>query len=306
MFDYRLVEAFAAVLAEQGFERAGQKLGLTQSAVSQRIRQLEAETGSVLIIRDSPPRPSPAGERLLRHFRQVRTLEDEARAELASEPAGRFKRLVIGINADSLATWFLDACLPILADRDLCLDLRVDDQERTLRFLKSGEACACLSSRAASLTGCRSLRLGAMDYRLCASPAFRQRWFPGGFTAAAAARAPIFHFNHDDRLQIEALERCFGEAALRPPAHYLPSTERIFQAVLAGLGSCMIPVVQARTALADGRLVELAPPARVSVELYWHRWSLATAALDDFSRELVRQAAVLLSSGDPGGYHGPS
>ena len=71
MLDYRLVEAFAAVLEERGFERAALRLRITQSAVSQRVKQLEDELGAVLIVRESPPRATQAGERLLRHYRQV-------------------------------------------------------------------------------------------------------------------------------------------------------------------------------------------------------------------------------------------
>ncbi|HPB66391.1 MAG TPA: LysR family transcriptional regulator, partial [Spirochaetales bacterium] len=70
MIDYRLLEAFAAVLDLGGFERAADGLGLTQSAVSQRVKALEDEMGRMLVVRDTPPRPTPAGERILRHYRQ--------------------------------------------------------------------------------------------------------------------------------------------------------------------------------------------------------------------------------------------
>ncbi len=42
MFDYRLLEELLLRLfLKRGFEKASDKLGLTQSAVSQRVRQLE-------------------------------------------------------------------------------------------------------------------------------------------------------------------------------------------------------------------------------------------------------------------------
>ncbi|PKL24597.1 MAG: hypothetical protein CVV47_09165 [Spirochaetae bacterium HGW-Spirochaetae-3] len=56
MIDYRLLEAFAAVLDEGGFDRAASRVGITQSAVSQRIRTLEEEIGRILIRRELPPR----------------------------------------------------------------------------------------------------------------------------------------------------------------------------------------------------------------------------------------------------------
>ena len=300
MLDYRLVEAFAAVIEEKGFEKAGLRLGLTQSAVSQRIRALEEQTGTILVIRDTPPRPSPGGERLLGLYRQVRDLEQAALDSIGAARISGFTNLAIAINADSLATWFLDALLPFLDSRQITLDIRVDDQEQTLHYLKAGVVCACLSAQAASVTGCQSQLLGSMEYRLCSSPVYRERWLVAGFTKEAARSAPVIHFNRDDRLQLQALERCFGAGNMAPPAHYIPSTERIFPAVLAGLGYCMIPLVQAAPALAAGTLVELHPAARTAVQLWWHRWSLAPPGLLDLSRELEAQAARMLTNTRPG------
>ena len=45
MFDYKLLSALAAVVEQAGFERAAQVLGLSQSAISQRIKLLEARVG---------------------------------------------------------------------------------------------------------------------------------------------------------------------------------------------------------------------------------------------------------------------
>ncbi|HAW24801.1 MAG TPA: ArgP/LysG family DNA-binding transcriptional regulator, partial [Pseudomonas sp.] len=45
MFDYKLLVALAAVVEQAGFDRAAQSLGLSQSAVSQRIKLLEARLG---------------------------------------------------------------------------------------------------------------------------------------------------------------------------------------------------------------------------------------------------------------------
>ncbi len=47
--DYRTLQALDAVIRERGFERAAQKLCITQSAVSQRIKQLENMFGQPLL-----------------------------------------------------------------------------------------------------------------------------------------------------------------------------------------------------------------------------------------------------------------
>jgi len=75
--DYRTLQALDAVIRERGFERAAQKLCITQSAVSQRIKQLENMFGQPLLVRTVPPRPTEQGQKLLALLRQVELLEDE-------------------------------------------------------------------------------------------------------------------------------------------------------------------------------------------------------------------------------------
>ena len=60
-FDPAALEALAAIVEEGGFERAAQRLHITQSAVSQRLRALEAQVGTVLIVRSRPRKPTSAG-----------------------------------------------------------------------------------------------------------------------------------------------------------------------------------------------------------------------------------------------------
>jgi DNA-binding transcriptional LysR family regulator len=62
--DYRTLQALDAVIRERGFERAAQKLCITQSAVSQRIKQLENLFGQPLLVRTVPPPPDRAGPKI--------------------------------------------------------------------------------------------------------------------------------------------------------------------------------------------------------------------------------------------------
>ena len=107
MFDYKLLAALAAVVEQGGFERAAQLLGLSQSAVSQRIKLLEARVGQPVLLRAAPPSPTEIGRRLLNHVQQVRLLERDLQGQVPAlaedQPA---ERLRIALNADSLATWW--------------------------------------------------------------------------------------------------------------------------------------------------------------------------------------------------------
>jgi len=296
MLDYRLVEAFGAVIGERGFARAAERLGISQSAVSQRIRLLEDQLGRVLVLRESPPRPTPAGERLLRHYRQVAGLEEEAILDLGIPREGGFRHLPIAVNADCLSVWLLDAMAPFLREAAITLEIYVGDQDNNLHFLQSGLAAGCVSSQRMDLPGFTSARIGTVRYILCAAPAFAAQWFPQGFDRASAARAPIIHGSREDRLNYRTLRKLFGRPQVAPPAHYVPAIEQYNEAVILGLGYALVPEAQALPEIWAGRMVELEPRGRLDTPLYWYRWSHATDLLLDFSRILVSKGHRILAA----------
>ena len=73
MLDYKLLHALATVVECGGFERAGDVLGLSQSAVSQRIKALEIRLGQPVLVRHPHLAPTPAGQRLLTHYPSMPT-----------------------------------------------------------------------------------------------------------------------------------------------------------------------------------------------------------------------------------------
>ena len=299
MLDYRLVEALAAVIEEGGFERAAARLLVTQSAVSQRVRQLEEEVGRVLVLRENPPRPTEAGERLLRHWRQVADLESEALEELGpdAEGSGRGRPQVrLTANPDSLAAWLMDALVPFARKTGATLEIIVEEQDRTLGVLKSGAVAGCVSPRRGTIQGCVATRIGAMRYLLVASPAFAAGHFPRGVDRDSAALAPILHSDRDDRMQYRALAALLGEGHPVPPAHYIPSTEQYLKAILHGLGYGLVAEVQAAKAIARGRLVELDEGARIESVLYWHRWKRHSALIQMLSEAILTEGGRILSS----------
>ena len=75
MLDYKLLEALASVFDAGSFEQAAKQLHLTQSAISQRVKLLEARCGQPLLVRSNPVQATPKGQQLLKHYRKVSLLE---------------------------------------------------------------------------------------------------------------------------------------------------------------------------------------------------------------------------------------
>ena len=301
MLDYRLIEALAAVLDEGGFDRAATRLCITQPAVSHRIKQLEDEVGRALVVRESPPRATPAGERLLRHYRQVTSLESEAIGDLGLDQRRQFQRLAVAVNADSLAIWFLDAVAPVLRDRAAALEIIVDDQDRTLRFLRAGEAAACVSAEKSVVQGFSMTKIGDMRVMLVASPAYVSEWFGNGIDRAGAERAPIVIFNRWDQLHNRCLLRLFGVPQLSPPAYHVPATDKYIDFIVDGYACGMVPEIQAAPLIDDGLLVELDGRARLTMPLYWYRWNSPSVLLQRLTDLVVREGGRILRAADGDG-----
>lgn len=293
MFDYKLLSALAAVVEQAGFERAAQVLGLSQSAVSQRIKLLEARIGQPVLVRATPPSPTDIGRRLLNHVQQVRLLERDLHNLVpALDEGGVPERLRIALNADSLATWWAQAVGAFCAEHGVLIDLVVEDQDVGLKRMRAGEVAACLCGSERPVAGARSLRLGAMRYRALASPEFLARYFPDGFSPQALARAPALVFGPDDFLQHRYLQSLGVEGGFQH--HLCPSSEGFMRMTEAGIGWGLVPELQVREQLASGKLQELVSERCIDVPLYWHHWRAGGQLLAQLTDHLAKNAGQWL------------
>ena len=163
-YDPAALECLAAIVEEGGFERAAQRLNITQSAVSQRLRSLEAQVGTVLVVRSRPVRPTSAGHLLLKHTRQLRLLRADLDRDLRELAPGRGgareeERVSIAVNADSIATWALPA-LDGAVRQGVPLEIITDDQDFTHEWLREGRVLGCVTTVKQALRGCKVLPLG--------------------------------------------------------------------------------------------------------------------------------------------------
>ncbi len=297
MIDYKLLEALVMVIQEGGFEKAATLLHLTQSAVSQRVRLLEDRTGKILLSRGTPPLATIAGEQLVKHYLQVKLLEDGLNADLKTSQETEPVKLAVGINADSLASWFLTAVGPLFSDGQLLIDLHVDDQEQTHKLLKEGTVVGCISDKPSAIQGCRVEYLGTMKYRLLASPEFIANWFSTGLTHSATPYAPAVIFNRKDKLHHKFLEQALGTSIKLQAVHYMPAPEPFLEMIKAGYACGMVPDWQSETFRNSGELAEVYPKVHIAVRLYWHCWNLTSAPLQTLSSKLVKEARPLLGHG---------
>ena len=98
--DTRQLAAFCAVVDRRSFSQAAEQLGVTQPAVSLRIRSLEKRLGLQLLDRSGRRvEPTEAGQRLYRSAQRLLALEEQLLADLGDNAEGELAgRLEIGAS----------------------------------------------------------------------------------------------------------------------------------------------------------------------------------------------------------------
>ena len=250
--------AFLAVARERSFTRAAAQLGVSQSALSQTVRGLEARLGLRLLTRTTRNvAPTEAGERLLR---AVGPRLDEIDAELAAlselreKPAGTV-RITATENAAVSVLWpVLERLLPDYPDVrvEIVIDYGLTDivAERHDAGVRLGEQVA---------KDMIAVRIGPdMRMAVVGSPSYFARRSPPRTPqdltdhACINLRLPVhglyaWEFERDGR---ELRVRVEGQLVFN-------STALILHAALAGLGLAYLPEDQVQAHLAGGRLVRV-------------------------------------------------
>lgn len=296
LFDSRQLEALLAVAEHGSFGAAALALALTPAAVSLRIKALETHLAQRLLVRGKTVTPTPAGQRLLAHARQLQLLQTDLRGALGSAAQDGFVSLSVGVNADSLAHWFIPGVADLLRRQALVLDVVVDDQDHTLQLLHQGEVTGCVSTRRDAMPGCVAQALGTMRYRALAALDLH-RALGSRPPLQALVRTPAVVFNRKDGLHDAFLAQHYHARAVRYPRHYVPSLDALEQALALGLGwGIHRDPPRARRGQPRPKLpwVDLCPGQHLDVPLYWHHWAREPLAAQLLSAAVVKAARAAL------------
>jgi DNA-binding transcriptional LysR family regulator len=141
MLNLGRLRVLSEVVTRGSFSGAAESLSYTQSAVSQAIARLEAETGAVLIVRDRRGvRPTAAGMTLVEHAEKIFAQVDAAEAELAAVLGIRGGRLRVASFPSAGSTLMPLAVAHFRgAHPDVELSLAEGEPEEIAPRLRAGE-----------------------------------------------------------------------------------------------------------------------------------------------------------------------
>ncbi len=142
--DLRHLVALKTIADEGSFGRAAERLGYTQSAVSQQIAALERIVGLRLIERPGGPRAislTEAGRILLRHAEAIQARLLAARADMAALEAGDAGRLRVG-TFQSVGARIIPTLLRRFSDSHPEVEILLresQDESELLEMIERGE-----------------------------------------------------------------------------------------------------------------------------------------------------------------------
>ncbi|MEO6571012.1 MAG: LysR family transcriptional regulator [Ilumatobacteraceae bacterium] len=260
--------ALDAVASAGTFSRAAERLGYTQSAVSQQIASLERVMGAPVFDRPGGPRPvelTPLGERLLDHGRSLLAQVEMVVTDIRRFQQGHVGRLDIGTFQSVSAT-----ILPVVVGRMLVeypdVELNVFESDQDLELegrLARGELDVSFVV-SDDLEGIETRRVASDPFVLIARPG---QFPPGPVRLADLAGEPMIG-QHASSCQIQ------NEAGLRgagvDPSYVFRSNDNgtVSAMVRAGMGVAVLPMLCAepedhRTELHP--LVPALPDRRISI-----------------------------------------
>jgi DNA-binding transcriptional LysR family regulator len=226
------LDAFAEVARQKSFSQAAKKLNITQSALSQRVINLEQEIGSSLFVREpSGVLLTELGQRLLRYCQSKESLEDEFLAHLKAPNEKSLSGLVRIASFSSITRSLI---LPVLSDlvKDhpgVRMDIRIGEIRDLPGLLSTGATDFIFGNQPLEKNGVENHHLGNEENVVVQA-------------SGKKVREDVY-LDHDeeDRTTFDFF-KSQGRKTLEFKRDYFDEIETILEAVRLGIGRAVVPV----------------------------------------------------------------
>jgi DNA-binding transcriptional LysR family regulator len=302
--DLRHLVALKAIADEGSFGKAAERLGYTQSAISQQIATLERIVGLRLIERPGGPRPislTEAGRILLRHADAIEARLQAAKADMKALEAGEAGRLRIG-TFQSVGTRVLPTLLRRFSDTHPQVEVLLREsqhEQELLDMVERGELDLTFWALPVAGAIYTSVELLTDPYVLVVPAGSALAALKRPPTLKEIALQPLIGFNHcASTAQMEATLASTGR---EPKVVFRSDNNGTVQGLVgAGVGVSVAPRLTVDEDDPSIEIVDLRGrvPPRV-IALVWHRDRHLTPAAEAFvetaksvCRELSAESAA--------------
>jgi DNA-binding transcriptional LysR family regulator len=268
------LDAFVAVAEARHFTRAAKSIGLTQSALSQRILNLETELGAPLLVRSSVGvELTQAGARLLHYAKTRQSLERELLSEIAHEAYPNLLRLA-GYSS-IMRSAIVPALGPLVrGDKPIELELLTREMRELVPLLLDGKTDYIVLDRVHSAPRVSHVSLGTEENVLVES-------------TRKDARRDVYldHDQDDPTTEMFFVHNKSKERAARRA--FLDDIDGIVTAVQSGYGRAVVPLHLAKS-MRGVRLVRGLSSMKNPVVLHYLERNPSTRFHEGVVQALVR------------------
>src|SRR5262245_48965831 len=290
---------FDAAARHQSFTRAGEELGLTHAAVSQRLAALRALVGHPLFVRDGRRMvPTPEARRLLPGTRQALQLVDSIYGRPMPRAAGGTRALALSTTVSFASRWLAPRLARFTAAHpDIELELRPSGDVLDLR---RSNLDAAIRYGPGHWPGLMSVHLSDETVFPVASPAYQRRLRlrrPEDLRRAVLIRHPPQPWE-------PWLHRAGVELPAPPSGPLITETGLVLDVAIADGGVALGRQVLAEADLRAGRLVrlfEVAIKDTYAYHLVWLPQSPMAEAIGRLRRWLLAEMRGHTRHGHDGG-----
>ena len=247
------LESFVWIARLGGFSAAAAKLHTTQPAISQRIRELEAELGVRLINRTQKTLSlTPKGRECLEYAERVLNDASDLVAHVGSTESisGRAR---LGIGESIALTWLPDL-LSMLGQSypNLSVDLVVDLTKPLCHGLETGDFDVIILGGASPASQCKIVELGSTTLAWMAKP--DKSLCSRAMTARDLQSYRILMLSHDTQVNRIA-EEWFARFGQHPERRDICNSMSILASLaMAGRGISLLPPLLFRREVEEGKL----------------------------------------------------
>lgn len=264
----------AAVAEHLNFRHAAAALGVSQSGLSQRIKQLEEDLGVLLFERrHRGVTVTQAGERFLQHITLGIGQLDHAIKVAGMVAGGELGRLRIGLDGALISRGLADL-LARFRESYPRIAVEIADRQRgdMLRQIREGQLDIAFVAGIAIVPDCHSKELW-MERLVAALPAHHDLAKKQALHRADLA-SETFLVRHDgvETQVLDLVLRRFGEQGLQPDIHRFDvGRDTLMWLVAEGYGIALAPESAAAIAIpgVEFRRLDDEPPESIPVTAIW-------------------------------------
>ena len=248
------LQAFTAIVKNATVHGAATELGLTQTAVTQRIRALERELETTLFLRSRKGMQlTQEGEALLRYCHGATDLEGEALSSI--QGAGKAKAVFLSVVGPTsvMTARIVEQCASLYGNwPELYLNFIMTDTEDRLQMVRSGRAALAIVSPDEVPNEMDSKMLKPDKYVLVAS----KKW-KGRRIQDILSTERVIDFYESDKTTMSYLKNFEMSHDLRRPRLFSNNNEAIIQLFSRGVGFGTLTQEIAKPHLESGDLILL-------------------------------------------------